>query len=300
MKARAGTVALVGRANVGKSSLLNRLLGEKVSIVSPVAQTTRLLVRGVLTAARGQIVFVDSPGIHKAPSPLGRALNRLSRLATDGADAAVLVIDGGERLRDEDEGWMLKLARQDVPWLVAVNKSDVGGFSAGACRGLWERAAAAVGEGARAPVAWVEVSAETGAGCPELAERVFDMLPEGEALFPADVLTDLPRQLAVADIVREAFYRHLHDELPHAMAVQVDRLTENGREWEIDALVYVDKPSQKGIVIGDKGRLIRRVTRASQKELSAVFDCRATLRLWVKVEPNWASNIWMLKRLGYV
>lgn len=300
MKAKAGTVALVGRANVGKSTLMNRLLGEKVSIASPVAQTTRLLIRGVLSDPRGQAVLVDSPGIRKAPTELGRALNRLARLATDGVDAVVLVVDGAEAPRDEDEGWMLKLARQDVPWLVAVSKCDIEKAHAGAYEALWQQAAADAGGEARAPVAWVCVSGETGAGCQDLVGRIFDALPAGDPLFPPDVLTDLPRSLAVADIIREKFYARLQDELPHALAVQVDRLTEKGEDWEIDALVYVDKPSQKGIVIGEKGRLIRAVTRAAQKEIRATFDCRPTLRLWVKVERNWSSNVWILKQLGYM
>jgi GTP-binding protein Era len=300
MRSKAGTVALVGRANVGKSTLLNSILGEKVSITSSVAQTTRLLVRGVLTEARGQAVFVDSPGIHKAPSDLGRALNRLARMAMEDVEAVLLVVDGGEPPRDEDEGWMLKLARQGAPWLVAANKSDVEGPRSQAYQELWLRVAATVGESARAPEGWLDVSGRTGSGCEELVGRVFDLLPEGEPLFPPDVLTDLPRNLAIADIVREKFYENLTDELPHAMAVQVDQVTEKEGAWDVDALIYVDKPSQKGIVIGDKGRLIRRVTRAAEREIGNIYECRVTLRLWVKVERNWAGNIWILKQLGYV
>jgi GTP-binding protein Era len=295
---KSGTVALVGRANAGKSTLMNRLLGEKVSIVSPVAQTTRNLIRGVLTDRRGQLVLLDSPGIHKSPGDLGRMLNRLARLSVEGADVVLLVLDGAQPPRDEDEGWMLKLARRDGPWFVALNKSDLEARHADAYRELWTRTAAAAG--GREPSGWLSVSGETGAGRDALLDTLFAALPEGAPAFSDEILTDFPRNLAIADLIREKFFARLEDELPHAMAVFVDKLTESDEGWLIDATVYVEKPSQKGIVIGNKGRLIRAVTRASEKEIRTVFEHRAKIILWVKVEPHWARNIWILQQLGYV
>lgn len=296
---RAGIIALIGRANVGKSSLLNALLGEKVSIVSPVAQTTRTVVRGILTEPRGQLVFHDTPGVHKAVGDLGRVMNRVARAAAEGADAALLVLDASQPPRDEDVGWIKRLHREALPVVIALNKMDLGGAFASVFRAAWssERPADAV---ARPEPIWVEVSAATGANLPELVDTLFAQVPEGPLLFPADILTDYPRKLAIADVIREKLFGVLREELPHAIAVWVEDLEDQAEPWTVRATIFVQKHSQKGIVIGEKGRQLRRVRRAAEAELQAWFDKPMRVELWVKVEPKWDRNFWLLKKFGYV
>ncbi|MCS6771200.1 MAG: GTPase Era [Kiritimatiellae bacterium] len=296
---RAGVVALIGRANVGKSSLLNAILGEKVSIVSPVAQTTRNIVRGILTDPRGQLVFHDTPGIHKAVGPLGRVMNRLARSAAEGADVALLVLDAHAPPREEDLGWMKKLHKETLPIVAALNKMDLGGRYAGELRASWAAAKPFDAVERPSPI-WVEVSAVTGQGLDELVATLFRSVPEGPLLFPEDILTDYPRKLAIADIIREKLFAELRDELPHAVAVWVEELDDSSDPWRVRALIYVRKNSQKGIVIGEKGRLLRKVRRAAETELQAIYDHPVSLDLWVKVEPKWDQNYWLLKQFGYV
>ncbi len=295
---KAGMVAVVGRANAGKSSLANTMLGEKLSIVSPVAQTTRNIIRGILTEPRGQLVLIDTPGLHKAPGELGKVMNRLARSSVDGSDGVLLVVDAAAAPRDEDEGWMRRLVRQEMPVAIALNKKDLGEAHAAEFRALWERVAADAAY--TATPTWFSVSAVTGDGMPALLDFLFTWLPEGPLLFPEDILSDYPRKLNIADIVREKLFLFLRQELPHAVAVWVERLDEEEPEWTARVVIYVNKYSQKGIVIGEKGRMLRRVRRAAEAELQEVYGRKINLDLWVKVEKDWGRNFWLLKKFGYV
>ena len=295
---RAGMAAVVGRANVGKSSLTNAMLGEKLSIVSPVAQTTRSVIRGIVTEPRGQLVLVDTPGLHKAPGDLGRVMNRLARSAVEGTDVTLLVIDASEPLRDEDEGWMKRIVRMTSPLVVALNKIDLGRAGEAPARALWEGIAAAAEN--PPPVQWLPVSAATGAGVNELMDTLFAHLPAGPLLYPEDMLSDYPRKLNIADIVREKLFLELREELPHAIAVWVEKLDEQEKDWTARVIVYVNKHSQKGIVIGEKGRMLRKVRRAAEAELAMVYERNVSLDIWVKVEKNWDRNFWLLRQFGYV
>lgn len=291
-------VAVVGRANVGKSSLVNALLGEKVSIVSPVAQTTRNMIRGILTEPRGQIVFVDTPGVHKAGSELGKLMNRVARGAVEGVDVVLLVLDGSEPPQLEDEGWMSRLLFADVPVVACLNKSDLGAGREPAYRALW--AARAREKNVNKEPVWVSVSAQSGDGLPALLERLHGYMPEGPLLFPADVLTDYPRKLAMSDVIREKLFADLRDEVPHAVAVWIEHLAETPERWDVDVAIYVNKSSQKGIVLGEKGRRLRKAKRRAEAELSEIYGRPVALKMWVKVEKDWSRNFWMLKKLGYV
>jgi GTP-binding protein Era len=298
MLPHAGMVAVVGRANVGKSSLANAILGEKLSIVSPVAQTTRNIIRGILTGDRGQLVLVDTPGLHKAPGELGKVMNRLARSSVEGVDAIMLVVDGAVAPRDEDEGWMLRLARQELPVMVVLNKSDLGAAHDQDYRTLWIKTATETGS-AVAPV-WFSVSATSGEGVVALTDALFEKLPAGPALFPPDMLSDFPRRLTIADVVREKLFRDLREELPHAVAVWVEQLEESPEGWQANVIIYVNKYSQKGIVIGEKGRRLRKARRSAEKELESMYELPVNLSLRVKVEKDWSKNFWLLKKFGYV
>ncbi|WP_372808655.1 GTPase Era [Pontiella sp.] len=294
---RAGIVAIVGRTNVGKSTLVNHLLGEKVSIVSDTVQTTRNLIRAILTEERGQIVFLDTPGVHKAQGELGKNLNKAARSAVQGVDAILLVLDGSSKPELEDDGWFRRLCREEVPCIIALNKSDRGRNFAGAYQELW-KAIKAEKESNQEPV-WASVSALQGEGMADLLGTLFEYTPVGPPLFPDDILTDYPRKLNIADVIREKYFHRLEQELPHAVAVWVEDIIEEEKKWTVDVSVMVERHSQKGIVIGDKGRLIKWVREQAEKELYEMYGVRFKLNLWVTVEKNWRKNFWILKKLGY-
>lgn len=293
-----GIVALVGRANAGKSTLMNRMLEEKVSIVSNIAQTTRNLIRGIRTEERGQLVFLDTPGVHRAKHDLGRIMNRTARMSVEGSDIALLVLDSSCHTWDEDKGWMKKLCRAEARLVFALNKHDLGGRHSSSYRELWRATAEACPPSDEPD--WHEVSARTGRGVDELLDRLFALVPPGPLLFPEDVLTDFPRKWNIADVIREKLFAELYDELPHSVAVLVDGITEEGDTWRVSARVLVDKPTQKGMVIGHKGRLLRKVKRQAQAELCSMYGRDIALELWVKVQKDWARNHFVLRQLGYV
>ncbi|MGD9873849.1 MAG: GTPase Era [Kiritimatiellia bacterium] len=295
---RSGIVAVVGRANTGKSTLVNCILEEKISIVSPVAQTTRNVIRGVLTEPRGQMVFLDTPGIHKAESELGKIMNRSARASTGGTDVILMVFDASRPPRDEDEGWMRRAIFETVPVVAVLNKTDEPEDCSGRYLDRWHELEKE--KNVQKDIPWLRTSALQNSGVRELVDFLFDRLPEGPHLFPDDVLTDFPRKLAIADIIREKLFHRLREELPHSVAVTVDTFDEAADgNWDIKCTIYVNRHSQKAIVIGEKGRLLRSVRLSSQKEIKAIYDHPVNLTLWVKVEPNWAKNFWLLKKLGY-
>jgi GTP-binding protein Era len=295
--ARAGIVAIVGRTNVGKSTLVNRLLGEKVSIVSDTVQTTRNLIRAILTEERGQMVFLDTPGVHKSQGDLGKNLNKAARSAVNGVDVILLVLDGSSRPELEDDGWFSRIAREEVPCIIVFNKNDRRSDHSDAYKTLWNEIREEK-ESRQQPV-WASVSALQGDGMAALLDTLFAAVPEGQPLFPDDILTDYPRKLNIADVIREKLFQRLHDELPHAVAVWVEEIDEQEKKWIVDASIYVERHSQKGIVIGEKGRLLKWVREQAEKELYEMYGVRFKLKLWVRVEKNWRKNFWILKKLGY-
>jgi GTP-binding protein Era len=294
---RSGIVSLVGRANVGKSTLMNCLLGEKVSIMSPIAQTTRNLIRGIHTDERGQVVFLDTPGVHQAKYDLGKLMNKTARGSIDGSDAILLVLDASTPPRQEDEGWMRRLLFEEAPVIMVLNKNDLKDQNGRLYKERW-KAIMAEKEQTK-EVTWRKISALNGQGTEALLDCLLEIMPEGPLLFPEDILSDFPKKLSIADLIREKLFSVLKEELPHAVAVLVKRLDEDDTTMDIEADIYVNKTSQKGIVIGAKGRQLKKVTHEAEKELSDIYEKKVTLRLWVKVEKNWSSNFWVLKKLGY-
>ena len=297
---RAAMVAVVGRTNSGKSTLVNRLVGEKVSIVSGMEQTTRNRIRAILTEPRGQLVFLDTPGAHKAENELGALMNKMARGAGQGADALLVVFDGAAPVRLEDEGWMARAAFSEAPALFVLNKADAPGFDPAPFRAAWARISREKGVGREIP--WLEVSAETGAGCEALVGRLFALAPACAALpFPEDIVSDFPRKLAIADIIREKLIRRLFQEVPHQLGVRVERIDERpDGSWEIFATLLVNRPSQKGMVIGNKGRTLRAMRRAAEPEIAEAYGLPGCKILpFVRVEPNWFKNHFILKELGY-
>lgn len=295
---KVATVAVVGRTNAGKSTLVNALVGEKVSIVSPVEQTTRNTVRGIVADERGQLVLLDTPGLHKAVGELGRLLNRMARRTAAGADILCVLFDASQAPQLEDAGWMQRVANELPPKVLFVlNKADEKPFFETEFRKAWDE----VPKEEPVEVVWVKSIATQEGGEKEVLDALFAMAEEGEALFPEDIVTDYPRRLAIADAVREKFLSRLHQELPHELGVAVKKLddTKPGR-WEVVADILVNRASQKPIVIGRGATIIKGARKAAERELSAAFGVKVALELWVRVEPNWMKNPRLLMEMGYL
>jgi len=294
---RSGMIAVVGCANAGKSSLVNRLLGEKVSIVSPIAQTTRNLVRGVLTTDDGQLVFLDTPGLHRPHGELGKRMNKTARASADDVDVVMLVLDRAKVPQEEDRIWMRQLTKQTVPVFLVLNKTDLPKNQAPAYHAAWAECASAR---EKVPeVIWMETSAETGDGVRKLEQALVSALPKGPLLFPENVLSDFPRRILVADIIREQLFEVLYGDVPHEIAVRVDLFDETETGARIDAKVLVNHPAQKGIVIGEKGRQLKKVVMRAERGLTQALDKPVKLTVMVKVEKDWQKNFWLLQQLGY-
>ena len=302
---KAAIVGVVGRTNAGKSTLVNRMVGEKVTIVSPVEQTTRNTIRGIVEDPRGQLVLLDTPGLHKAVGPLGKLLNGMARASSAGTDILLVVFDAAHEPQLEDEGWMRRVAKEQPEKCVfALNKCDRSPFYETMFRDLWntvmrERDAVAINCDPPAP-RWVKACGVKPGGCDALMDALYGLAEPGPALFPDDIVTDYPRKLAIADVVREKLIQHLHDEVPHEIGVLVEDLDEREGRWNVAVTIYVNRPSQKGIVIGQRGCNLRAVRMSAGPELSDMFGVKVNVELWVKVEPNWMKNNRLLAEMGYL
>ena len=277
---KSGFVTLVGRPNVGKSTLLNAILGQKVTIVSDKPQTTRTQVRGVLTRPDAQLVFVDTPGIHKPRSLLGERLNSTATSSIGDVDVVCLVIDATAPLGRGDQ-WVASRVPPDA--VVVVNKTDI----ASPEEVIGQLAAAAELDLSE----YFPVAARTGEGVPELVEALVGRMPEGPSYYPDDMVTDVPEAFWVAELVREQLLAVTRDEVPHSVATRVT-------EWEwprIRVEILVERDSQKGIVIGKKGSVLKQVGIEVRKQLPD----GAYLELFVKVDKDWQRRPKALERLGY-
>jgi GTP-binding protein Era len=293
---KAAIVGIVGRTNAGKSTLVNALVGEKVSIVSPVEQTTRNSVRGIVSDPRGQLVLIDTPGLHKAVGPLGKLLNTMARASSAATDILCVVFDASRAPQIEDEGWMARVAREKPEKCVFVlNQCDKSPFFETMYRDSWAANCASHG----VDVVWLKVSAMTGVGLDALLDCLFGMAEPGPALFDDDIVTDYPRKLAIADVVREKLLSRLFQEVPHEIGVAVKDISEGRNAWDVSVTIYVNKLSQKGMVIGKGGQNLKFARKAAEPELSEMFGLKVRLELWVKVEPNWVKNDRLLAEMGY-
>jgi len=289
---RCGFAALVGRPNVGKSTLLNALVGEKLSIVTPRPQTTRHRILGVCTLPGAQIAFVDTPGLHvKASRALNRAMNRTATAALAEADLAVLVLEALEWTR-EDELTLKRIVRTARPAVAAVNKIDRVHPRARLLPYLGELAAR------HDFLAIVPVSALKADNVGDLRDTIAAHLPHSPPLFPQDELTDRGLPFRIAEMIREKLTLELNQEVPYGIAVEVERLAEEDGQLTVDAAVWVDRPGQKPIVIGARGERLKRVGRSARIALNGILGRRLHLNLWVKVRQNWADNARALRDLG--
>ncbi|MDZ3823495.1 MAG: GTPase Era [Pseudoxanthomonas sp.] len=290
---RSGHVALVGRPNVGKSSLLNALVGQRLCIVSPKPQTTRHRILGVVTRERGQIGYLDTPGLHGGGgSALNRQLNRTAQATLAGADVCVHVVEAG-RWTAEDQAVARALAEAGVPCLLAVNKIDLVKDKSTLLPWLAE-----VGGAAHLSGVFL-VSARRRDGLDRLEAGIVQALPEQEALYDDDTLTDRSERFLAAELVREQVMRQLGQELPYATTVEIEQFALEGRLRRIHAAIWVERDGQKAIVIGDKGSRLKEIGTRARLAMEQLFDGKVHLELWVKVRRGWSDDERALRDLGY-
>lgn len=292
-KFRSGFVSIVGRPNVGKSTLLNRILGEKLVITSDKPQTTRNRVKGIHNIPGGQIVFIDTPGIHRAKSRLNQFMVEEALAAVQGVDVILFLVDCAANPAKEAAMVREILSGVSIPVILVMNKIDL--LPKGE---LLERMQS---YGEVYPFREiVPVSASSGDGVEQLVQLVHALLPEGPCYFPDDILTDLPERFIVAEIIREKIFRLTHDEVPYATAVVVDSFKERPDGLvTIQATINVERDSQKAIVIGKKGEMLKRIGTQARQEIERLLDTRVFLELFVRVSGEWSDNSRLLKEFGY-
>lgn len=291
---RSGFAAVIGRPNVGKSTLLNRIVGQKVTIVSDKPQTTRNRIQCVWTTPRAQVVFLDTPGVHRPHDKLGEKMMAETEEALKGVDLVLFVVDGAGGPGPGDRRVAQRLRSQSAPVLLVVNKLDQ--VPAG------KRAEVLAGfadfPGGESPFG---ISALTGEGLEALLDAIVAHLPEGPQYFPAEWVSDHPEQFVVAELIREKALALTYDEVPHAIAVEVERMSRReGKDLvDIEATILVERESQKGIVIGRGGARLKQIGTLARQDIEALLGSQVNLRLWVKVHPDWRDKERLLRALGY-
>jgi len=289
---RSGFVAVVGRPNAGKSTLVNRLVGQKIAIVTSKPQTTRNRIQGIVTKPQGQIVFIDTPGLHEADSALGRQMMQEVAAALEGIDVLLLMVDASSMHPHADDLLLQKAKRFRGRTILALNKVDR--LPRPKLLPLIESFSKAFEFSAIVPI-----SALKGDGCDGLLDEILKQLPEGEAYFPEDQVTDQPERFLAAEIIREKAIQLMYHEVPYALAVVVEKYEEKPRLLRIEAVMNVERDSQKKILIGHKGEMLKKIGTEARKELEAILGSKIYLGLFVKVAPDWRENPQKVRELDW-
>lgn len=292
-------VSIVGRPNVGKSTLLNAILGQKVAIVTTVPQTTRNQIRGILNEKRGQIVFIDTPGLHLGHDRLDKFMNQSSMGTFDTADCLIYLVDTSRRIGKEEQNLASHLKNLKVPIILALNKVDLKGRYFDDYIKFWEEIKGkSVHELKKFSL--IALSGRENKNIEELVGLVFDYLPEGEALYPKDMVSDVPQKLAISEIIREKLWELVRDEIPHSLGVVVEDMTKiKGNTLSIKALILIERESQKRIVIGKNGQLLKIAGTKARAELENLLNNKVFLELYVKIDPHWRNDPATLQEFGY-
>ena len=290
---KAGFAAIIGRPNVGKSTLLNRLLGQKVAIVTPRSQTTRTLIKGILTEPEYQIVFLDTPGIHKPKNKLGEYMMKEQKGSVDGVDCVIAMLAADEFFGPLDREMLTGLSNMSCPVFLVINKTDSAGkeeidalkAKALECTGITDV---------------FEISALNGDNTGALLEAVVSVMPEGPAFFPDDIVSDYPEKFLASEVIREKMLMLLKEEVPHGTGVEIEKMQQrsNGTTY-ILANILCERDSHKGIIIGKNGSMLKKIGAEARLELEELLQCPIYLELFVKVQKDWRNSQSVLKQLGY-
>lgn len=291
---RSGFVSIIGRPNVGKSTLLNSIMGEKIVITSDKPQTTRNRIKGIHNIPGAQIVFIDTPGIHRAKSMLNRFMVEEALASIREVDAILFLVEADAPAGSQESLILELLSEVKTPVILVINKIDL--VPKELLLKSIERYARLYPFREIIPV-----SALSGDGVERVVASVYGCLPEGPRYFPEDILTDLPERFLVAEIIREKVFRLTHDEVPYSVAVEVESFKErpDGSLISIAAVINVERDSQKGIVIGRKGDMLKKIGMQARREIEHLLDAKVFLELFVRVQKEWSENRRMLKELGY-
>jgi len=292
---KSGFIGIIGRPNVGKSTLLNALVGEKIAITTSKPQTTRNRIMGIRNQPEGQMIFMDTPGIHPADSPLNRQMVNIARETFKRVDMLLMLVDATAGIHGPDKSIIQSLPEGAMPILLVINKIDL--VKKTELLPLIDQL-----HPLHAFAAVVPLSARTGDGLPQLIAEILEVLPEGPACFPEDTMTDASERFIAAEIIREKIILLTRQEIPYATAVVVDAFKEDEQKrlLRIQATIHVEKDSQKGILIGKKGAMLKEIGTKARVDLESFFNARVYLELFVRVQKDWTHDEKMLKQFGYL
>src|SRR6056297_73029 len=289
---KSGFVTVVGRPNVGKSTLINHLIGEKISITSPRPQTTRNSIKAIYTAKRGQIIFVDTPGIYKVKNDLDRYMVNEAYKSLEGIDIIILMLEATKNYKKSDQVIYNQIKNSSQPFLIVLNKIDrikktklpqvINDFQMNIEEEI------------------IPISSKTGRNVKTLLDEIFKHLPEGPQYFPEDMITDQIEQFIVAEMIREKMFYLLREEIPFGISVLIEEMEErNDNIMYIRSNIYVEKKSHKGIIIGKNGKMLKKIGVRARKDIEKLLQQKVYLDLWIKIEKDWRDNKVLLRRMGY-
>ena len=291
---KSGFVTLIGRPNVGKSTLMNHLIGQKIAITSNKPQTTRNRIQTVYTSEEGQIIFLDTPGIHKAKNKLGEYMVSVAERTLQEVDVILWLVEPSTFIGAGERHIAEQLAKTRTPVFLVINKIDTVSKAdiltyIAAYKDILDFAEI------------IPVSALKGDNAKELIQTMFQYLPEGPQFYDEDTITDQPERQIVAEMVREKALRNLSEEIPHGIAVAIDRMRERpqGNLIDIDATIVCERDSHKGIIIGKKGAMLKKIGSQARQDIENLLDCKVNLKLWVKVKKDWRDSDFLIKNFGY-
>lgn len=291
---KSGFVALIGRSNVGKSTLMNRIIGEKIAIISDKAQTTRNRIQTVYNDNRGQIVFVDTPGLHKSKTRLGDFMVSVAKRAVRDVDLILWLVEPNDFIGTGDEKVLEELNSVDVPKILVINKVDtIQKDEVLKVIDLYSK---------RCKLDEIfPLSALTGYNVEELVDYIYKYLPEGHPFYDEDTITDQPVRQIISEYIREKAMNNLNDELPHGVTVYIDQMKRrnNRNLWDIDATIICEKASHKGMIIGKQGSMLKKIGQEARSDIEHLLTSKVNLKLWVKVKKDWRDSDFLIKNYGY-
>ena len=299
-RTRCGMVSIVGRPNVGKSTLLNQIVGEKVAIVSRVPQTTRNQVRGIYNDERGQIIFIDTPGIHLGNDQLDRFMNKSASGTVDQVDCIIYLVDTNRLIGEEEEIIANRLKNVKAPIILGLNKIDLKRRNVADYIAFWERIKGKSVKDMK-NFTLLALAGAKGKNIDELLDIIFDYIPEGPSLYPDNIICDVPQKSVIADIIREKLFKILDKEIPHSLGVIIEEMRPvRHKTTNIKALIFVERDAQKEIVIGKNGHVLKRAGTLARKELEELLETKVFLECFVKTQKRWRDNVSLLQDVGYV